>query len=276
MEKLENWIGNQISQQEIIHQHALNGFSAVMDEKGPVSDIVPPGGHWMYFLPTDKQSRIGPDGHGIKGDFLPPVELPRRMWAGGRLEFHAPLRAGDAAEKISTIKSVAQKQGRTGALVFVTVEHQVKSAAGLCVTEEHDIVYREAAGQTSGGKKDLQLAPTDGTWEETVDPDPVLLFRYSALTFNGHRIHYDLDYCLKEEGYPGLVVHGPLLGTLLMRLAVNKMDGRPLRKFSFRNFNPIFDTAPFTLSGKPENADECSVWVRGPAGELAVKATAEF
>jgi 3-methylfumaryl-CoA hydratase len=276
MKKLENWIGNQISQQEIIHQHALNGFAAIMDEEGPASDIVPPGGHWMYFLPTDKQSRIGPDGHGIRGDFLPPVELPRRMWAGGRLEFHAPLRAGDTAEKTSTIKSVVQKQGRTGTLVFVTVEHQVKSAAGLCLTEEHDIVYREAAGQTSGGKKDPQLAPTDGIWEEIVVPDPVLLFRYSALTFNGHRIHYDLDYCLKEEGYPGLVVHGPLLGTLLMRLAVNKMDGRPLRKFSFRNFNPIFDTAPFTLSGKPENSDECSVWVRGPAGELAVKATAEF
>ncbi|MZR29085.1 FAS1-like dehydratase domain-containing protein [Sneathiella litorea] len=276
MKKLDNWIGNQISQQEIIHQHALNGFSAIMDEEGPASDIVPPGGHWMYFLPTERQSRIGPDGHPITGDFLPPVDLPRRMWAGGRLEFHAPLHAGDTAEKISTIKSVTQKQGRTGALVFVTVEHRVMNETGLCLTEEHDIVYREAAGQTSGGKKDMQLAPSDGIWEETITPDPVLLFRYSALTFNGHRIHYDLDYCLKEEGYPGLVVHGPLLGTLLMRLATSKMEGRPLRKFSFRNFNPIFDTASFTLDGKPEHADKCNVWVRGPAGELAVMATADF
>ena len=276
MKKLENWVGNQISHEEIIHQQSLNGFAALMDEGDPASDIVPPGGHWMYFLPTDRQSRIGPDGHPIKGDFLPPVELPRRMWAGGRLEFHAPLRAGDKAKKISTIKSVLEKQGRTGALVFVTVEHQVMNQAGLCLTEEHDIVFREAAGVASSGKKDMQGAPDDGVWEETVKPDSVMLFRYSALTFNGHRIHYDREYCLEKEGYPGLVVHGPLLGTLLMRLAVNKMDGRPLRKFSFRNFNPIFDIASFTLDGKPENNDACSVWVQGPTGELAVKATAEF
>ncbi|MDF2367421.1 MaoC family dehydratase N-terminal domain-containing protein [Sneathiella sp.] len=276
MKKLENWVGNQISHSEIIHQHALNGFAALMDEGGAASDIVPPGGHWMYFLATDRQSRIGPDGHPVKGDFLPPVELPRRMWAGGKIEFHAPLFAGDRAEKISTIKSVVEKQGRTGALTFVTVEHQVKNEAGICLTEEHDIVFREAAGETSGSKKEMQSAPDDGVWAETVTPDSVMLFRYSALTFNGHRIHYDRDYCLQEEGYPGLVVHGPLLGTLLMRLAVKNMGGRLLRKFSYRNFNPIFDTASFTLDGKPENNDECSVWVRGPAGELAVKATAEF
>ena len=276
MKNLENWIGNQISYKEIIHQQALNGFAALMDEEGPASSTVPPGGHWMYFLPTDRQSRIGPDGHGIKGDFLPPVELPRRMWAGGRLEFHAPLRAGDAAEKISTIKNVTQKQGRTGALVFVTVEHQIRNQDGLCLTEEHDIVYREAANKASDGKKEKQAAPSDGIWAETISASSVLLFRYSALTFNGHRIHYDREYCLQEEGYPGLVVHGPLLGTLLMRLAVQKMGGRPLRKFGFRNFNPIFDIASFTLSGKPESEDSCSVWVMGPEGELAVKATAEF
>jgi 3-methylfumaryl-CoA hydratase len=276
MKKLENWVGNQISHEEIIHQQALNGFAALMDEEGPASDVVPPGGHWMYFLMADRQSRIGQDGHAIKGDFLPPVELPRRMWAGGRLEFYAPLRAGDAAEKISTIKSVVEKQGRTGKLVFVTVEHKVGNTAGLCLTEEHDIVYREAAGQSSGEKKVLQQAPDDGVWEKAIAPDPVMLFRYSALTFNGHRIHYDREYCIQEEGYKGLVVHGPLMGTLLMHFAAKNMDGRTLRKFSFRNFNPIFDTAPFSLCGKPEDADKCSVWVRGPSGELAVTATAEF
>jgi len=276
MRKLEDWVGNQISHKEIIHQHALNGFAALMDEEGAASGVVPSGGHWMYFLMTDRQSRIGPDGHAIKGDFLPPVELPRRMWAGSQLEFHAPLRAGDTAEKISTIQKVTPKQGRTGALVFVTVVHQVKNEKGLCITEENDIVFREAAGEADGETKEMQAAPTDGEWDVSVTPDTVMLFRYSALTFNGHRIHYDRDYCLNEEGYPGLVVHGPLLGTLLMRLASKGMDGRPLKKFSYRNFNPIFDTAPFTLSGKPESADRCSVWVRGPAGELAVEATAEF
>ncbi|WP_293948458.1 HTD2 family dehydratase [Sneathiella sp.] len=276
MTKVEDWIGKQESRSEIIHQQSLNGFAALMDEAGDASDVVPPGGHWMYFLPTDRQSRIGPDGHGLKGDFLPPVELPRRMWAGGRLTFHAPLKAGETATKISTIKNVTAKDGRTGALVFVTVEHLVKNDAGLCITEEHDIVYREAAAPDGGPKKEPQAAPTDGEWDVTVTPDPVLLFRYSALTFNGHRIHYDRDYCLKEEGYPGLVVHGPLLGTFLMRLAVTKMGGRPLKQFHFRNFNPIFDIASFTLTGKPESDDSCSVWVRGPAGELAVQATASF
>jgi 3-methylfumaryl-CoA hydratase len=276
MKNLENWIGKQLSHTEIIHQQSLNGFAALMDEEVPASSIVPPGGHWMYFLPTDRQSRIGPDGHGIKGDFLPPVELPRRMWAGGRIDFRAPLRAGESAEKISTIKNVSEKRGRTGALVFVTVEHRISNQDGLCLIEEHDIVYREAAGETSGGKKEKQAAPTDGVWAQIISADSVLLFRYSALTFNGHRIHYDREYCLQEEGYPGLVVHGPLLGTLLMRLATEKMEGRPLRKFSFRNFNPIFDIASFTLNGRPETKDSCSVWVEGPEGELAVKATAEF
>ena len=180
------------------------------------------------------------------------------------------------AEKTSTIKSVTSKTGRTGELIFVTVEHQIRNEAGLCLTEEHDIVYREAAGGSNKIQKEPQAAPTDGEWDASITPDPVLLFRYSALTFNGHRIHYDRDYCLNEEGYPGLVVHGPLLGTFLMQLAIKKMDGRPLKKFSFRNFNPIFDIAPFTLSGKKESEDKCQVWVRGPNGELAVKATAEF
>ncbi|MEX0582594.1 MAG: MaoC family dehydratase N-terminal domain-containing protein [Sneathiella sp.] len=276
MKNLQEWVGNQISRKELIHQQSLNGFAALMDEPVPASDIVPPGGHWMYFLPTDRQSRIGNDGHAIKGEFLPPIELPRRMWAGGRLAFHATIRAGEQAEKTSTIKSVTSKSGRTGELVFVTVEHQIWNNAGICLTEEHDIVYREAANKSNDAKKEPLAAPKNGKWDITVTPDPVLLFRYSALTFNGHRIHYDREYCLNQEGYPGLVVHGPLLGTLLMRLAINNMNGRTLKKFSFRNFNPIFDIAHFTLSGKKENEDQCSVWVRGPNGELAVKATAEF
>ncbi|WP_293962389.1 MaoC family dehydratase N-terminal domain-containing protein [Sneathiella sp.] len=276
MKNLQDWVGKQISGKETIHQQSLNGFAALMDEPDPASDIVPPGGHWMYFLPTDRQSRIDDDGHGIKGDFLPPVTLPRRMWAGGRLAFHAPLHAGDLAEKTSTIKNVTSKKGRTGELIFVTVGHQIRNEAGPCLTEEHDIVYREAASASSSFKKEPQAAPKDGDWEVSITPDPVLLFRYSALTFNGHRIHYDRDYCLNEEGYPGLVVHGPLLGTFLMRLAVEKMGGRDLKKFSFRNFNPIFDTAPFTLSGKKESDDQCLVWVKGSTGERAVMATAEF
>jgi 3-methylfumaryl-CoA hydratase len=276
MKKLDDWVGNQEKRSEIIHQQSLNGFAALMDEDVPASATVPPGGHWMYFLPTDKQSRLAHDGHAFKGDFLPPIELPRRMWAGGRLTFHGPLKAGDHAEKASKIKSVTPKEGRTGKLVFVTVEHELKNENGLCITEEHDIVFRAAPTNGSGGQTKSQPAPTGGQWDKIIAPDPVLLFRYSALTFNGHRIHYDRDYCIHDEGYPGLIVHGPLLGTLLMRLAVQNMDGRPLKHFSFRNYSPIFDTASFKITGKADTKDQCTVWVSGPEGELAVSATARF
>jgi len=275
MKKMTDWVGNHTERTEIIHQQSLDGFAALMNEGVPAGTVVPPGGHWMYFLPTDKQSRLAHDGHAFKGDFLPPVELPRRMWAGGRLIFHKPLNAGENATKSSTIKSVTPKEGRTGNLVFVTVEHQLTTDAGICITEEHDIVFRDAP-DTNAPVKEPQKAPTDGEWDREFTPDPVILFRYSALTFNGHRIHYDREYCINEEGYPGLIVHGPLLGTLLMKLATEKMGGRELRQFSFRNFNPIFDIASFTLTGKAESKDRCSVWVVGPEGELAVSATAEF
>ncbi|WP_373087777.1 MaoC family dehydratase N-terminal domain-containing protein [Sneathiella sp.] len=276
MKKLDDWVGKQEKRVEIIHQQSLNGYAALMDEDIPASALVPPGGHWMYFLPTDKQSRLDLDGHAFKGDFLPPIELPRRMWAGGRLSFNNPLQAGDLAEKTSTIKSVTPKEGRTGKLVFVTVEHEIRNEKGLCLTEEHDLVFRAASTEGVSGTKQPQAAPTDGEWDVTITPDPVMLFRYSALTFNGHRIHYDREYCINEEGYPGLIVHGPLLGTLLMRLAVQKMNSRSLKNFNFRNYNPIFDTRPFTITGKADSEDRCTVWVKGPDGELAVSATAEF
>lgn len=274
MNNLTDWVGKQEIRKELISQQPLDGFAALMDEDAPAPAIVPPGGHWMYFLPVDRQSRLASDGHAFKGDFLPPIELPRRMWAGGRLQFAAPIKTGDHTVKTSTIKSVAPKEGRTGKLVFVTVEHRVENEKGLCLTEEHDLVFREAANPNAPAKG-LEPAPMDGAWDEEITPDPVLLFRYSALTFNGHRIHYDREYCLEEEGYPGLIIHGPLMGTLLMRLAEKRM-GKPLKRFDFRNYNPIFDTASFTITGKPDGDDACTVWVRGPNGELGVKATAEF
>ncbi|GLQ07980.1 FAS1-like dehydratase domain-containing protein [Sneathiella chinensis] len=272
---LENWIGKSESREEIIHQQALDGFAALMDQEGPAPASVPPGGHWFYFLPTTRQSNLAEDGHSYKGGFLPPVSLPRRMWAGGRLRFDTPLTVGDCVTKTSTIKSVAEKQGRTGKLVFVTVEHALTSSAGQHITEEHDIVYRDAA-QPDAPQKAPEQAPTDEHWSETITPDPVMLFRYSALTYNGHRIHYDLKYVTEVEGYPGLIVHGPLIGTLLMKLATERMGGRPLKTFAFRNVNPIYDTGPFMLCGKQIDDNTAEIWARGPAGELAVKATATF
>lgn len=273
--KLSDWIGNQEKRTETIHQQSLDGFAALMDQDVPASSFVPAGGHWMYFLPNDRQSNLAIDGHSYKGGFLPPVELPRRMWAGGRLTFNRPIKSGDVIDKISTVKSVAEKDGRTGKLVFVTVEHELTGPDGRYIHEEHDVVFREAA-DPNAPTKEPEKASTDFDWSETITPDPVMLFRYSALTFNGHRIHYDRDYVMQEEGYPGLIVHGPLIGTLLMKLAVENMDGKSLKNFEFRNFNPVFDTAPFKICGKQIEEGLCSVWAMGPDGELAVSATAQF
>nr|WP_199899696.1 MaoC family dehydratase N-terminal domain-containing protein [Sneathiella glossodoripedis] len=195
--------------------------------------------------------------------------------AGGRLSFTRPIRTGDAIEKTSTILSVEEKEGRSGKLVFVTVEHLLKKEGAQCVREEHDIVFREAAKE-GDPTPEPTAAPIDFDWEKTIVPDPVMLFRYSALTFNGHRIHYDRDYVTNVEGYPGLVVHGPLIGTLLMKLASDNMGSKSLKTFEFRNSSPIYDIAPFRICGKKTSDSTCDVWAVGPHGELAVKATAKF
>jgi len=272
---LSDWIGNSEKRTEIIHQQSLDGFAALMDEEMPASPFVPAGGHWMYFLPTDRQSNLAEDGHSYKGSFLPPVDLPRRMWAGGRLTFDRPIKATDTIEKISTVKSIVEKEGRTGKLVFVTVEHELVGDGGRYIHEEHDIVYREAAVAIAPARQP-EPAPTDATWTQIISPDPVMLFRYSALTYNGHRIHYDRDYVTGVEGYPGLIIHGPLIGTLLMKLAIENMNGKSLKKFEFRNSSPIFDVANFEICGKKIDDTQCQVWAKGPAGELAVMATAQF
>ena len=195
---LQSWQGRSDTLHDDISAAPLRGWMATLDR--PLSDVqrgteVPPLGHWLYFLPTHAQSELGPDGHALRGGFLPPVPLPRRMWAGGRLTWLQPLKVGDAVRKRSRIASVKHKAGRSGDLIFVEVEHEVHSQAGLCLTEVHDIVYRPAP-QASDPVIAPVAAPSQAAWQRTVVPDAVLLFRYSALTFNGHRIHYDRSYCL--------------------------------------------------------------------------------
>jgi 3-methylfumaryl-CoA hydratase len=195
------------------------------------------------------------------------------MWAGGRLEFLQPLRVGDEATRHSQIASVTSKSGTSGALVFVTVRHEIKVDAKLALTEEHDIVYRQAPAAGAPAPA-LQPAPTDEAFARAVVPDPVLLFRYSALTFNGHRIHYDRRYVVEVEGYPGLVVHGPLIATLLLDLLRRERAGIAVRQFRFRAMAPLFDLWPFTLCGRPDGAGGFALWARGPNGELAMSASA--
>jgi 3-methylfumaryl-CoA hydratase len=204
--------------------------------------------HWLYFWDVKPPAELGPDGHPAKGGFLPPVPLPRRMWAGGQLEFHRPLKLGDVVTRTSTIEAVTRKSGRSGELVFVTVRHDLESDEGLAVSELQDLVYREPASSALP-MPEPKPAP-DTVWSETIDPDPVLLFRYSALTMNGHRIHYDRPYAIDQESYPGLVVHGPLQATLLIALAERNLAAR-ISGFTFRGQQPAFAGLPLHVCGEP-------------------------
>ncbi|RYY75790.1 MAG: acyl-CoA dehydrogenase, partial [Comamonadaceae bacterium] len=236
---------------------------------------LPPLWHWLYFLPRHRQSELGADGHAKLGGFLPPVPLPRRMWAGGRLEWHAPLRVGEAVRRVSRISGVTHKAGRTGDLVFVLVKHEVHNAQGLALTEEHDIVYRAPA--RPGDPVPPPQVAAQGEWSREIVPDPVLLFRYSALTFNGHRIHYDRSYVTEVEGYPGLVVHGPLIATLLADLARRQRPDATLRRFAFKAVRPTHDLHPFRVNGAPSaDGRGATLWAQDHEGWLTMQAEARF
>jgi 3-methylfumaryl-CoA hydratase len=266
---LQQWIGRTETRTDIVTAAPVAALAATLDIGQP-GDALPPLWHWLYFLPFDRQSDLGPDGHAKRGGFLPPVDLPRRMWAGGRIDFHCPLRIGDNITRVSRIADVKVKEGRSGPLVFVLVRHEINNPEGLALTEEHDIVYR---GHSSAAAAPPS-APTDAEWERIVHPDDVLLFRYSALTFNGHRIHYDRRYATEVEGYPGLVVHGPLLATLLVDLVRANMPAATVTRFEFRAVSPIFDTADFFVAGRRKDEHTIDLWAKNAAGALAMTATA--
>lgn len=270
------WIGRQEQQQDTLLPGTLDRLAATLDRDDPPAqpgDAAPPLAHWLLFLSNTPQAGLGPDGHAARGGFLPPVhELPRRMWAGGRLRFLAPLRAGMAVERLSTIASITRRDGASGPLVFVTVRHEVRGEGELLLTEEHDIVYRDAQ---AGAVKPAPAPPPPGAWRRSVLPDAVMLFRYSALTFNGHRIHYDRDYVTRVEGYPGLIVHGPLVATLLLDLLRRQVPGARVAAFAFRAVSPLFDGAGVTLHGTPADADgKVALWATNATGGLAMRAEA--
>ncbi len=273
---LKQWVGRQESVHDQVHASHANALAATLDRDESLQDgdPLPPLWHWVYFWLTTPASGVGADGHAKRGGFLPPVPLPRRMWAGGRLRFDAPLPVGAAAEKVSRIADVSMKEGVTGPLVFVTVEHRVLSGGTACVSEEHDIVYRDQPASGAPAPKG-KPAPADAQWSRRIDPDPVLLFRYSALTFNGHRIHYDRSYVTGVEGYPGLIVHGPLIATLLMDLLRRELPQRVVKAFSFRAVSPLFDIDSFTVNGKlSDDGRTVVLWAANARGELAMQAEA--
>jgi 3-methylfumaryl-CoA hydratase len=271
-------IGRVERRSESILPDRVAALAATLDlEAAPAEgEPLPAGWHWLFFNPFVRRRDLGPDGHPKRGGFLPDVALPRRMWAGGRLTFHAPLPVGAEAERRSEILDVAAKSGRAGALVFVTVGHRISVGGALCVEEEQDIVYREAPA-ADAPRPAPAPAPDGARWSEAVVPDPVLLYRYSALTANGHRIHYDHPYATEAEGYPGLVVHGPLIATLLLGLAVRCRPDAALARFAFRGTAPLIVGRPFRLEAAPgKEAEALALWARGPEGELAMKADAVF
>lgn len=275
---LQSWIGQTESIQDLATVVPLRALSATLDRDDAGIDIgteVPPCWHWLYFLPLHRQSEIGLDGHAKRGGFLPPVPLPRRMWAGSRIEFLAPVRAGQTISRSSRIADVRMKEGRTGPLVFVHVHHDIRAEGQLAIHEEHDIVYRDMPQPGEPAPAGVP-APQDASWTREIRPDDVLLFRYSALTFNGHRIHYDRRYVTEVEGYPGLIVHGPLIATLLLDLLRRQLPTAQVRRFSFKAMKPIFDIAPFSVCGRMEGDKTVRLWAVTPEGHLAMDASAEL
>lgn len=273
------WIGRTQEVEDTIDLGRARALQATLDDPAPpleAGDPLPPLWHWLYFWSPAPGAALGPDGHPARGGFLPPIDLPRRMWAGSRVAFHRALPIGARASRRSTIADVRFKEGRSGALAFVTVRHEVASAEGACLSDEHDIVYR-AARRPGEAPSPGEPAPAAAPWGREVRPDPVLLFRYSALTFNGHRIHYDRPYATEVEGYPGLVVHGPLLATLMVEQARRERPRARVTSFAFRALRPICDTAPFTVAGRPSrDGAGAELWVADPEGWLAMQGRAEF
>ena len=278
VQEWSEWIGRTEVSSDVASAAPVAMMSATLDRADApcvVGDEVPALWHWLFFTPRARQSEIGADGHAKRGDFLPPIPLPRRMWAGGRLDFHHLLKVGDAVARKSQIAAVSSKHGRSGRLAFVTVRHEISDAAGLAITEEHDIVYRDAATPGEQATSGL-MAPTDEQFSRVIVPDPVLLFRYSALTFNGHRIHYDRKYAETVEQYPGLIVHGPLIATLLLDLLRREKPALRVTRFVFKGVRPLFDLTPFVVCGRVDSEHQVTLWAKDHLGQLAMQATADF
>lgn len=276
IEHLRGWIGRSETQRQQIAAEPAAALAATLDhDRGPASgEALPPLWHWIYFTPRARQSDLGVDGHPKLGGFMPPVPLPRRMWAGGRLVFNAPILIGDYVERTSEIIGVEGKQGSQGDLVFVTVAHRLSTPRGLAIEEEQDLVYRAPGGPISMPAAHSPAEPAPAAWRDPAVPGPALLFRYSALTFNAHRIHYDLPYAREEEGYPGLVVQGPLTATLLADRLAAHVRGR-LARFAFRGRAPLFAGSPMSLCGQPGEAPgDYALWAEGPDGGPAMTADA--
>lgn len=271
---LRTWIGATRTDRDTLssrHARLMAATVGIPQESFVSGSRLPPLWHWLYFLTGEPPAALGRDGHPARGGFLPPVPLSNRMWAGGKLTFHGALPLDAEVEQRSTIVAVDHKQGRSGELVFVTVLHELFHQETLMVREHHDIVYKEPG---KGGAAPAVVAMPTPQHSRRLRPDSTMLFRYSALTFNGHRIHYDADYCRAVEGYPNLVIHGPLNATLLANFA-EEVAGRPLKQFHYRGLQPSILGNELTLHAA-QDGDQLIVWIALPGGAVSMRATATF
>jgi 3-methylfumaryl-CoA hydratase len=277
LDHLRQWIGRSEQASDLVTAQLVKGLRATLflDIGTPApGDAAPFTVHWCLGQPVYPMAMLGPDGHPTRGGFLPPVPLPRRMWAGGAIEFVEPLRVGDAVTRSSTIADVTLKTGSTGALCFVSVQHEIATPRGVAIRERQDLVYRDVSPADAAPAKPAAPSPA-ATHRETHLADPVLLFRYSALTFNGHRIHYDRDYVTKVEGYPGLIVHGPMQAALLVEFAAKLHGGAAPKTFSYRGVQPMFDGAEFSVNAN-DSASGLELWTANAQGQPTMKATASW
>ena len=276
LDHLRQWIGRSSETSDTVTAQLVKGLRATLFlpvGEPKTGDAAPFTVHWCLAPPVVPVSELGPDGHPARGGFLPPVPLPRRMWAGGELEFIDTLRVGDEVTRTSHIKDVSLKSGSTGTLCFVSVDHELTTKRGIAIRERHDIVYRDVTPAQATPAKPAG-APPVAKHRETHMADPVLLFRYSALTFNGHRIHYDRDYVTKVEGYPGLIFHGPMQAALQIEFAAKLRSIVP-KKFAYRGVQPLFEGSEFSVNAN-ETGDGMETWTANSAGQPTMKGTAAW
>jgi 3-methylfumaryl-CoA hydratase len=278
LDHLRQWIGRTAEVSDTVTAQLVKALRATLfqeigDPKN--GDAAPFTAHWCLGQAVYPMSELGPDGHPTRGGFLPPVPLPRRMWAGGELEFLDTLRVGDVSKRTSRIADVTLKTGSTGTLCFVSVAHEVTTPRGLAIRERQDIVYRDVSTTTQAAPAKAPPPAPVAQHRETHVSDPVLLFRYSALTFNGHRIHYDRDYVTKVEGYPGLIFHGPLQATFIVELAAKLHGGLPPKKLSYRGLQPLFEGTEFSINANASD-NGMELWTANATGQPTMKGTATW
>jgi 3-methylfumaryl-CoA hydratase len=274
MENFDAWIGKKEISHDVVTARPIAMMQALLNESNKTVNILPHLYHWFYFLPLVDSKEISEDGHPLKGSFLPPIPFPKRMWAGSRFQFLNPIHVNQHIRRESEILNVELKHGKSGDMYFVTVKHSIFTEEKLAIIEEHDIVYRDASNQAQTSKPVTHSEKTF-SYKKFFPVNTVTLFRYSALTFNGHKIHYDRPYAIENEGYPGLVVHGPLLATLLLHTFQQENPNKNISHFEFRAINPIFDFNEFSICGDIQT-DQAELWIEKSDGQIAMKGKVQF